>query len=75
MAAVDKLDGNADICQILLEASISLKIFWLPKFENRGCITENFPYGSFTVRMALGYRNCKTVTQLQFSKFGKRNFW
>ena len=27
--------------------------FQLPNFENRGCVTINFPYGFSTVRMAL----------------------
>ena len=29
------------------------KNFWLVKFENRGCLTVNFFYGSPTVRIAL----------------------
>ena len=39
-----------------MEASISLEIFRnfrLPKFENRGCVTINFPNGCPNVKIAV----------------------
>ena len=40
-------------CLLAYHTIFAFNLGSLPNFENRGCVTVNFPYGSPTVRMAL----------------------